>query len=605
MKRIFKIQILFLSIATSVFASEIKTVNFKQNGEISVLEFNLDKDDVVVNKFQVTDDKQIIIDFKDTTVGEKAGRAFDTSEFSGGVVFINMYKKPNSKDDLRVAVQLRENVRSTIEKLPRKVVIKIENRFGAFSQKNVDEGKSITEAMKGNGGELGKINIPKSDSLEDLLENLTQSGRKKYSGKKISINVREVAVEDILKTIADSSGFNVIMSNEISGLPKLSLNLTNVEWDQCLDTILALNRLVATRNGSILMITTLAKATEEKKLEIEAKNLTKKQEPFVTKVFSISFSDILEIEKILKDYLTLGEEGKSKGSIALDQRTNSVIVKDTADVIERMKKIIEVLDTQTPQILIESKIVEVNESNSKEIGLKNGVTFGYDPIENPNITGVTDSGPGFTFSTAPQSGGRSFMGLQIARMSRLINLDFTLQLMEQESKGKVISSPKIVTLNKKTATITSTDQRNFLVSSSSGSTTAGSSANSSISSLSADLSLEVTPQVTNEGSISMVVKVAKSDFGTQTSAESPPPQTKKNVSTNVLVDNGSTIVIGGIYSFSKSESHSGIPFLKDIPLIGWLFRTPFNPNTSKTELIIFLTPRIINQEEAGLVDTES
>jgi type IV pilus assembly protein PilQ len=103
----------------------------------------------------------------------------------------------------------------------------------------------------------------------------------------------------------------------------------------------------------------------------------------------------------------------------------------------------------------------------------------------------------------------------------------------------------------------------------------------------------------------MIVSVSKSDFGTQTSADAPPPSTSKNISTNVLVDNGSTIVIGGIYSFSKSESHSGIPFLKDIPLIGWLFRTPYNPNMAKTELIIFLTPRIINQEEAGLIDTES
>jgi len=603
MKMIFKIHVIFFLWTVLVHSKEIKTISFKQAGDVSILEFNLDSDDVIVNKFQVTEDKQIIIDFKDTSVTEKAGRAFDASEFSGGVVFVNMYKKPNSKDDLRVAVQLRENVRSIIEKFPRKIIVKIENRFGAFNQKVVDSGKSLEESRNGKNGDTSSVNIPKSDSLEDLLENLTQSGRKKYSGKKISINVRDVAVEDILKTIADSSGFNIITTKEISGLPTLTLNLTNVEWDQALDTILALNKLVATRNGSILMVTTLEKATAERKLEIEAKSLNRKGEPLVTKVFSISFSKPEDMEKILKDYLSVGDDGKSKGSIALDVRTNSVIVKDTTDVIERMKKIIEVLDTQTPQILIESKIVEVNESSSKEIGLKNGVTFGYDPIENPNITGAVDSGPGFTFSTAPQSGGRSFMGLQVARMSRLVNLDFTLQLMEQESKGKVISSPKIVTLNKQDATISSTDQRNFLVSTSGGTATAGSS--SSISSLSATLNLTVNPQVTNEGSIIMKVNVNKSDFGTQVSAATPPPQTSKNISTNVLVDNGSTIVIGGIYSFNKSESHSGIPFLKDIPLLGWLFRTPYNPSTSKTELIIFLTPRIINQEEAGLVDTES
>jgi type IV pilus assembly protein PilQ len=285
-------------------------------------------------------------------------------------------------------------------------------------------------------------------------------------------------------------------------------------------------------------------------------------------------------------------------------------VKDTPGVIEKMRKIIEVLDTQTPQVLIEGKIVEVTESYSKEIGLKEGLTFGYDPVgrndaaiptDTPNVGGDLNAGnvggPGFSFSTAPNTTGRNIFGIAIKRFGRLTDLAFNLQLMESESKGKIIASPKVVTENKKKATIQTSDTRFIAVRSG----TDGES-NLEIKEIEASLALEVTPQVTNEGSISLEISLVKEQFGAQTTGEAAPPQQGRKVETNVLVDNGSTIVIGGIYNFEKTENHSGVPFLKDIPLIGWLFRTTYNPATQKNELVIFITPRIVNQEEAGLLD---
>jgi type IV pilus assembly protein PilQ len=162
----------------------------------------------------------------------------------------------------------------------------------------------------------------------------------------------------------------------------------------------------------------------------------------------------------------------------------------------------------------------------------------------------------------------------------------------------IIASPKIITENKKKASISTSDERFFTITSTSAD---GTIANSDFKEVTSTLKLDVTPQVTNDGSISLEIELKKEQFAVQTDAALPPPKQGREINTRVLVDNGSTIVIGGIYNYEKKENHSGIPFLKDIPLIGWLFRTPQNPQTDKNELIIFITPRIINQAEAGLV----
>lgn len=596
--------LMFTAVAWQVCAVELTGLNFIQDGEISQLEITLDNAaEVGFNKFHVEENKQIIIDLKNVTASERILRSMDTSEFSGSAVFIRAYKKPNSKNDLRIAIQLRDNVRSIIKKTGKRIILSLENRFGVFSQLRLNEVSDDLKISKNQGA--FKFHIPKSNSLEDILENLTHSGRKKYVGKKISFTVKNVPVEDILLMIADASGFNVIISDEIKKLKPLTLTLTNLPWDQILDTILDLNKLVAKKKGVILMVTTLEKATMEKEMEIATAQLAEKLEPLVTKIFPISYAELKSLSEIIVPYLTA-----NRGMVSADVRTNALIIKDTAEVIERVRKIISALDTQTPQVLIESKIVEVNESYSKELGLETGFNAGFDPIGANNAgiaaigsTDVTATepsatfGPGFTFSSAPTADSRSLFGLSITRYSRLLGINFSLQLMETESKAKIIASPKVVTQNNKTALIKSTDTDSFVTI-----TGTGDEQEKTYEEVSATLSLEVTPHVTNEGAIIMEVAITKEHFGDRLSSEAPPPKVSREVKTNVLVKNGSTIVIGGIYSYSSSESHSGIPWLKDIPILGWLFRTPYNPAKKKSELIIFMTPRIINQSEAGLVD---
>jgi type IV pilus assembly protein PilQ len=593
MKKGFFLLSLLLAISYNVSAQEIKNVNFVQEGEVSKLIIETDKDNVFAERFHVSEDKQIILDLKNVKVSPKLLRGIDTSEFPGSTVFISGYKKPGSTNDVRFAVQLRDNVRSVLENRGTSIILSIENRFGVFTQSKIRSSENTSLRSNEKVEDVVGLNVPRSNSLEDILANLTLSGPKKYIGKRISINVREIPVPDLLNMIADTSGFNIIIDQTVTTAPPLTLTLTNVPWDQALDTVMSLSKLVAQKNSNILIIKTLAVATKEKEDEMKAISLKAGLEPLVTRVFLINYATLADMEKIIKDYIT-----KDRGAIQLDERTNSLIVKDTVESIDRIKKIIETLDTQTPQILIEAKIVEANESYSKRIGLTKGISFGYDPvgqIGNP-------VGPGFAFSSGPSKLSPGVAGMTLGIYRRLLNLDINLQLMESEEKGRIISTPKIVAQNKKAATITSSEQTSFRIQQPA---TGLQPALATFQNISADLNLTVTPQVTNDGAISMQISLSKSAFGTRPSADAPPNITRRNITTNVLVDNGSTVVIGGLYQTTTLEQISGVPFLKDLPLVGWLFRTPYAPDTTKNELIIFMTPRIMNQDEAGLSDRQA
>jgi type IV pilus assembly protein PilQ len=571
--------------ALSVGAQEITNVSFTQEGEVSKLVIEADKA-LLAERFHVTEDKQIILDIKNAKVSPKLLRGIDTSEFPGSTVYISGYRKPGTTNDVRFAIQLRDNVRSVLETKGNNIYLNIENRFGVFTKNQVKSSDVKAKSQETVEDAVG-LNVPKSTSLEDILENLTLSGPKKYVGRRISINVRDIPVTDILNMIADTSGFNIIIDKEVSSMPPLTLSLTNVPWDQALDTIMKLSKLVAEKNANILIMKTARQASEEQKQLAEATVQKEILEPLVTRVFLINYAGLAEIKTILTDYVT-----KDRGKIQSDDRTNSLIVRDTVDAIERMKKIIETLDTQTPQILIEAKIVEATEDYSKSIGLTRGLSFGYDPVI--NTAGRLPSGPGFSFSTAPGASAPTVAGVTIGIYKRLTNLSFNLEMMEQESKVRLISSPRVVTQNKKLASLTATDTTAF-----STNTVTNGTVTTGFSNANATTSLNVTPQVTNDGAISMLVTVLKQSFGVRPAAGAPPNTASRNVSTNVLVDNGSTVVIGGLFTNTESTLVAGIPYLKDLPLVGWLFRNPFNTSNTRTELVIFLTPRILNQEEAG------
>ena len=592
-KESFLVGVFFLSLWPFFsHTAQLEGIDFWQRNEITGLEFSFDTNDVQTRKFNVREDRQIIVDFRNTKAQAKILRGLDTSEFSGAVVFVSAYPKASSPGDIRVVVQLRDNVRSMIQKEGNKVVLRVENRFGVFEQDNNIVADMTTETptdVSGQGKKDLTIRVPRSDSLEDILENITLSGPKQYVGKKISLDLRDLPFEDTIKIIAETSGFNIVLTQEAKASQPVTLTVINTPWDQILNMILELNELVAERDGSILTIHSFAKLAAQRKAEADAKKQLVDIGPLETRVIPLSYAKTDELMATLTPYLTEG-----KGAIKDDKRTNSLIVKDTSEVIDRIRAMIEVLDTQVPQILIESKIVEINEDYRKAIGLgTTGINFTYD-----GGSGAT-TGPEFTFSSTGGGAESSFIsGFTIGRLKSISQLVFDLQLMESESKGKIIASPKVITQNNQAATITSTEQTSFSVTSSDGGVQ-----ERSYEQVSATLNMSVIPKVTNDGFIGLTVNISKSSFGARPSEEAPPDTTQRSVNTNVLVASGSTVVIGGLYTYSKATLDAGIPLLKDIPLIGWLFRTAHAPQTTKSEMMIFLTPRIINQEEAKLVDS--
>ena len=582
----------------------LKSIDFRQEDELSLLEITFDKDNIRSKQHHIFDNRQIILDIKNVNASEKILRDFDTSEFLGSVVYVSAYKNPKNKSDVRIALQLRENVRSNLVQEKNKLILRVENRFGVFNEDGDNLSSQYTyKDTESKTGE--KIHVPQSNSLEDILHNLTLSGKKKYVGKKITLKVNNISVVDILRMIAEISGFNIITSPSVPRGATLSINLVNTPWDQVLDIVLRLNKLAAKKNGTILLVQSMAEASKEAKEELENKKLALGLEPLVTKIFPVSYAKIGDLSKIMKDYLT-----PKRGTIALDQRTNSLIVKDTEEKLERVRKIIETLDTQTPQVLIESKIVEFIQSYVKELGLRSGVNFGYDPIGaigTPRERGIvgdvgssagegTDGGPGFAFSTMAGTGD-DIIRLTIGRLGRIFNLNFQLQLFESESKAKIISNPKVVTQNNSKATFNTTEDDYYAVTTQDPE---GGPATRTFAQQQATVSLDVTPQITNEGSIVLQISLKRDDFADRVIVGGPRRILSNNITTNVLVDDGSTIVLGGIFVKRSQNAIAGIPILKDIPFLGWLFRSAYNPTSTKRELMIFLTPKIINDQNEGI-----
>ena len=602
MKKIIFLAFFFTATTVHSQSANLQSIDFRQENEVSLLEMTFDRGGVESKQHHVLNDKQIILDIKNVSAKERVLRDFDTSEFLGSIVYVSAYKNPKNKNDVRLALQLRENVRSELVQEGNRIILKVENRFGVFNEAGDNLSQQYANDDEQSGG---KVHVPKSNSLDDILHNLTLSGKKKYVGKKITLKANNIAINDIFRMVAEISGFNIITSSSVPKNATLSINLVNTPWDQVLDIVFRLNKLVAKKNGNILLIQSMQEAQREAKEELDNKKLTLGLKPLVTKIFPVSYAKIADLDKIIKDYLT-----KDRGSISLDQRTNSLIVKDTEEKLERVKKIVETLDTQTPQVLIESKIVEVTQEYVKNLGLREGVKFGYDPIGSVGSprevgsigpTGSTggagsDGGPGFSFSSMPGLIGNA-VGLTVGRLGRLFNLNFQLQLYESESKAKIISNPKVVTQNNSKASFNSTEDDYYTVTTQAAE---GGTSTTAYAQQQATVSLDVTPQITNEGSVVLQISVKRDDFGDVGDGTRPRKILSNTIDTNVLVDDGATIVLGGIFVTRSGFASSGIPVLKDIPFLGWLFKTAYNPEVKKRELMIFLTPKIISESNKGI-----
>jgi type IV pilus assembly protein PilQ len=411
-----------------------------------------------------------------------------------------------------------------------------------------------------------------------------------YTGEKLSLNFQDIDVRSVLQLIADFTDLNLVASDTVQG--NITLRLQNVPWDQALDLVLKTRGLDKRQVGNVLLIAPADEIAARERQELEARQQLAELAPLRREVVQLNYAKASDIAKLFEDASEEGSMDKDmRGKIIYDDRTNSLIAYLTQDRLDELRRIVTQLDIPVRQVMVEARIVEANVDFDKELGVEwRGVGLG----DNNWVVGGTnsvekDTDPlefqGGTFVDMAAAGRTS--GLNLGFITDNTLLDLELSAMEKTGNGEIISQPKVVTSDKETAKILKGTKIPYQEASSSGAT--------SIVFAEANLSLEVTPQITPDNRVIMEVKVNKdaADFANQVDG-TPSIQTNE-VNAKVLVSDGETIVIGGIFSNTQSKAVDKVPLLGDIPYIGRLFRRDVVQD-SKAELLVFLTPRIMNNQ---------
>jgi type IV pilus assembly protein PilQ len=444
-----------------------------------------------------------------------------------------------------------------------------------------------------------------------------------YAGEKLSLNFQNIEVRALLQVIADFTNFNVVTSDTVTG--NVTLRLKDVPWDQALDIILQAKNLGLRKSGNVILIAPKDELNAKEKIELEAKQQIAALEPVRTQSFQLNYAKAQDIANGLTGQSTGGGSGagtasrilSQRGSVVFETRTNQLFVSDIPSKLEEVQSLIAKIDIPVRQVLIESRIVIADDSFGRSLGVRLGAADlrgvrgglpGYGVAGDTRVTvggnlnavgsqTLQTGGSGVTFSDTnflnlPATGQNGFdaatfaLSLFGASANRFLNLE--ISALEADGKGKVVSSPRVVTADQQKALIEQGEELPYQVATSSGAT--------SLQFRKANLKLEVTPQVTPEGNVILDVDVTKDSVGRATAAGFA--INTKHVKTQVLVENGGTVVIGGIFEQNDREDITKVPFLGDVPYLGNLFKTRTR-SSSKTELLIFLTPKIVTDRTAA------
>jgi type IV pilus assembly protein PilQ len=405
---------------------------------------------------------------------------------------------------------------------------------------------------------------------------------KQYAGRRISLDFKDVDIADVLRLIAEVSDLNVIAGDEVKG--KVTIRLIDVPWDQALDVILLTKGLGFMRVGNVLRIANADVLAKEEEARLQERRAKEKLEDLVVKLQPVNYAKVSDVQQMVQRLLT------PRGTVNVDKRTNTLIIKDIASVIDEATALIKAIDTQTPQVMIESKIVEATLDFAREFGVTWG--FGVNPLTTDQIGNDAfhlspDANDGLGNNaqfTNPTAGIASLYNLGAFILDEKLNLNLQLQAAESTGDGKVISSPRLVTLDNSPAKIEQGVSIPFQT---------FENGDAQLEFVDAVLSLNVTPHITADKSIIMKVKVSRNAPDTSVFTLTGSPAIAKNqVDTETLVKDGQTLVIGGIYVVDTSQKQSRVPYLHSIPLLGSLFRSDSVVDKRK-ELLIFVTPRVV------------
>jgi type IV pilus assembly protein PilQ len=562
---------------------------------------------------------------KNVQVPEKLARAVDTAAYGGAVRRVATFYDAqanaavveidrNGDDQGTLSVEGKQLVWSfegpdaapaQVKKAPRDTskVVTVARERDAF------DGQKIETSIRPTGSSDPSVEVEVAGGGEAGFTSTMNAQAGRYGGRRIDLDLKDADIHNILRLLADVGRVNIVTADDVSG--NVTIRMRNVPWDQALDVVLQAKGLGMVRTGNLIRVAPLATLQKERELRLAAAKQEYELTPLETRLIPVSYARADELQARAKDLLS------PRGSIAVDERTNVLIARDISGSLDNIEQLVRALDTQTPQVLIEARIVEATSRYQRDIGIQwggdatfsdatgnpTGIAFpssvgvsggNYDqqsPTAGLSATQAQIQNPNYIVNlpAAVGTGQGGALGVSLGSINNNFNLGVRLSAAEASGLLRIVSSPRILTLDNREARINQGTLIPFAQLSAQGVQTTFQEAK---------LQLLVRPHVTADGSVSMHVKINRDepDFN-QTSARGDPTILKREAETDLLVMDGHTAVIGGIYTRNTGRNLDQVPFFGDIPILGILFQRRRASDT-RNELVIFLTPRIVNRAEA-------
>ena len=541
-------------------AFNINTVDFRRGeGGIGRIVIGLSNPNIPINLRE--QGGRIVVDFKNTSLPSNLSKRLDVVDFATPVQLVETFA-----DGANTKMVISPDTSKEFEHL-------------AYQSDN----QYVVEVRE----------IPKEVVEQRRLE--------VFEGERLSLNFQDIEVRSVLQLIADFTSLNMVVSDAVSG--SLTLRLKNVPWDQALDIILKTKGLGKRQNGNVIYVAPSEEIAAREKLELESQQQVQELAPLLSEFIQVNYARASDLAGLLKssDNSLLSE----RGNVTVDERTNNLLVQDTAQKLDEIRRLVQRLDIPVKQVLIESRIVVANDDFSKSLGVRFGISnrdnnlVGDDDFDAvaANLEGTEQARLGGDIALnnrlnvdLPAPAATGSIGLALAKLPLGLLLDLELSAAQAESRAEVVSTPRVIASNQTTARIEQGTEIPFQSATSSGAT--------DVEFKKAVLSLEVTPQITPDDRVSMKLKVTNDSIGEEVPSGFGgfiPSIDTNEVETDVLVDNGQTIVLGGVYSQDSSDAISRVPFFSDLPFVGVLFKTT-TINDNKSELLVFITPKIISEQ---------
>jgi type IV pilus assembly protein PilQ len=514
--------------------------------------------------YKKSDPYHITVDLQDTGLGIFTDKMVVDS---AGILDITPVKDPSTPETARFDIAL--TVPADVEPIYKDNTLTL-----AFDNpESSDEVQAGIEEEAAEGKGLAETEKTPEEALAP----------KGYTGEKISIDFQDVELSHVFRLIADISGYNIVVSPDVKG--KFSMKLSDVPWDQALDIILRNYGLSKSIEANILRIAPTALLAREEEEIAKVKESQEKSGDLVTRVYPINYADVKAMMQTIKDAKLL----TNRGFISVDERTTSIVIRDVDQRHDEYEKIIAALDNPTPQVSINARIVEVEDTFSRNLGIQWGALV--KPTPQTQIGGTSLSKGTGDFTGKPLAvnlpiaveGAGGTLGIGYISASALRALDIQISAAESAGKGKVISSPRIVTMDNQKAVIRQGKKIPYPTTSDQG---------TKIEFVDAALELVVVPHITPEGTILMRVEVKKNEADFSRTVLDTPSINTNEVTTEVLINDGDTLALGGIYKKNETMDDSGVPGLWKVPILGWLFKKELNTDNT-TEILVFITPRIV------------